>query len=79
MQVWCDVDGATVDRFLFHQPSAAVLNRQIWRESGPANTGAPERALGRQSIRPVPLFNDLHRIRVPTLVLVGLHNRNVGA
>lgn len=77
-RVWEMVDTVTVDRLLFHNAEAARLNRRLWRESNLPNTGAMHHALQRQSRRGTPLFDDLPRIGVPTLVLAGLHDRNVG-
>lgn len=78
-RVWDLVDTATVDRLLFHQAEAARLNRRLWQESNLPNTGAMHRALQQQPRRPVPLFDALPAIAVPTLVLAGLYDRNVGA
>lgn len=77
LQAWSAVDVATVDRFLFHQPGAAALNRRLWRESGMSNTGDMLRALMRQP-RPLDALQALAGIRAPTLVIVGLHDRNTG-
>ena len=76
-QVWSLVDTETVDRFLFYDPAAARLNRRLWNESGLVNTGDMQRAL---AARPQPpgRMEALSRITVPALVMVGLHDRNVG-
>lgn len=76
-QVWQQVDRATVDRFLFHQPAVAMLNRRLWDESGLINTGAMVRALAMAAPRPC-LYDRLPVITTPTLVCVGLYDRNSG-
>ena len=73
-QVWGLVDQETVDRFLFCSPTAAALNRNLWQESGLVNTGDMRRALSARPKEPL----DLSRLAIPTLVLVGRHDRNVG-
>lgn len=75
--IWSVVDSPTVDRFLFHQPAVAAMNRALWRESGLGNTGHMAAALARHP-RPIPLYQQLSEIRVPTLVCVGLYDRNSG-
>lgn len=77
-RIWREVDSNTVDRFLFRDRDAARLNRELWRESGLVNSGAMVRALRRHPPRRPPLLDELGRIDVPSLVLVGLHDRNVG-
>lgn len=76
-QVWQSVDTETVDRFLFHNHAAAQLNRRLWSESGLINTGYMLAALARQTAT-VPLLDRLPALQVPTLVLVGLYDRNTG-
>jgi proline iminopeptidase len=77
-RIWEVVDPDTVDRFLFRDPNAALLNRRLWRESGLVNTGRMHRALQRQLPRTPPLLDELPRIAAPALVIVGQHDRNVG-
>jgi proline iminopeptidase len=77
-RVWQIVDTDTVDRFLFYQPDIARLNRRLWRESGLRNTGDMMRALELQPPHLLPLRDRLANIQAPTLVLVGLHDRNSG-
>jgi proline iminopeptidase len=77
-KVWQAVDRETVDRFLFHNRDAARLNRQLWQESGLVNTGQMERALARQPRSSPSLQERLPLVRVPTLVIVGLYDRNSG-
>lgn len=77
-QVWSAVDEPTVDRLLFHNAEAARINRKLWRESGLRNTGQMLHALLTQASAPVPLLDRARTNRVPTLVLVGLYDRNVG-
>lgn len=76
-QAWNLVDTETLDRFLFFDPAAARLNRRLWEESGLVNTGDMQRALAAQP-QPPSRMDALSRITVPALVMVGLHDRNVG-
>ena len=76
-EIWSVVDAETVDRLLFHRPDAAERNRRLWEESGLRNTGEMMRALTRAPESP-PLSHRVEGLRVPALVLVGLHDRNVG-
>jgi proline iminopeptidase len=57
--------------------SPRVLVR-LWEESGLRNTGQMLRALMRRGPDGAPLLHRARAIRVPTLILVGLHDRNVG-
>ncbi len=75
--VWQNVDTETVDRFLFHNHPAAKLNRRLWSESGLINTGYMLAALTQQTAD-VPLLDRLAALPVPTLVVVGLYDRNTG-
>ncbi len=77
-QVWAMVDSATVDAFLFQDTAIARRNRAQWEESGLRNTGAMESALTRRAKERAPLRNRLARLNVPSLVLAGRHDRNVG-
>jgi proline iminopeptidase len=76
-KVWSRVDSATVDRFLFEAPEAARRNREMWKQSGLVNTGDMARALAAHR-NPEPLALRVRGLDVPALVLVGLHDRNVG-
>jgi proline iminopeptidase len=76
-KVWNSVDSDTVDRFLFENPTIAHRNREMWKESGLKNTGDMARALAAHR-NPEPLALRARAVTVPTLVLVGLHDRNVG-
>ncbi len=76
-KVWGRVDSATVDRFLFEDPALARRNRAMWKESGLRNTGDMHRALLRNR-NPEPLALRARAVTAPVLVLVGLHDRNVG-
>jgi proline iminopeptidase len=76
-KVWGLVNSETVDRFLFYNADAAQLNRRLWRESGLVNTGHMRAALAAQP--PAPLtIEALGSIKAPTLIIVGLHDRNIG-
>lgn len=77
-KVWEIVDTETVDRFLFHTPEVARLNRTMWNESGLTNTGDMRRALLRQKRTKTELLDKIKGIRIPSLILVGLYDRNVG-
>jgi proline iminopeptidase len=77
-KVWEIVDSATVDRFLFHNPDRARVNRQLWEESGLLNSGQMARTLAKQPLPTLPLRHRLPLLHVPTLVLVGLYDRNSG-
>lgn len=76
-KVWSRVDSATVDRFLFENADVARLNREMWNQSGLKNTGDMARALAAQR-NSEPLALRARAITAPTLVLVGLYDRNVG-
>jgi proline iminopeptidase len=76
-KVWGRVDTATVDRFLFEDAEVARRNRAMWKESGLRNTGDMHRALLRNR-DPEPLSLRARAVTAPVLVLVGLHDRNVG-
>lgn len=76
--VWDVVDRATVDRFLFHKPASAATVRRLWAESGLVNTGEMSAALAEQPPRPIPLADELAALDLPTLILIGLWDRNAG-
>lgn len=77
-RVWGVVDTETVDRLLFHDPARARENRRMWQESGLKGNPQFYRALRRQPAPVFPLLERARAARVPTLVLVGLHDRNTG-
>lgn len=77
-RVWATADSDTVDEFLFLDQAVAKRNRASWYESGLSNTGAMARALKRHEAKRSPLRDRVTRFRVPTVVLVGRHDRNVG-
>ena len=74
--VWQLVDTDAVDRFLFHNPGVAKMNRRLWEESGLVNTGDMHRELKRQNRQ--SLLERVHKLNLPTLVLVGRYDKNVG-
>jgi proline iminopeptidase len=77
--VWALADRAGVDRFLFHNQSAAALNRKLWEQSGLSNSGRMAAVVfADENARATPLVDELNRITARTLVLVGRHDRNVG-
>ena len=69
-QVWQNVDTETIDRFLFHNHAAAILNRRLWSESGLINTGYMLAALTQQTAE-VSLLDRLPAIQIPRLCMVG--------
>lgn len=75
--VWSIVDTTTVDRLLFHDEQYAKHNRSLWEESGLTNTGLMAKALF-HSPPPIPLKERTYEITVPSLFLVGKHDRNTG-
>jgi proline iminopeptidase len=77
-QAWEIADTETVDRLLFVDPTNARRNRSMWEESGLLNTGEMARALSKQKGIDVPLSRRMAAVQQPTLVLSGLHDRNVG-
>jgi proline iminopeptidase len=77
-KVWDLVNSDTVGRLLFHNASVARLNREMWDASHLSNTGDMMRALRAEPARRPPLLNELAGIRIPTLVIVGLYDHNVG-
>jgi proline iminopeptidase len=76
-RVWSIVGQHDVDRFLFHQPEAAVANRRMWQESGLTNTGLMAQALHKRDHQQ-PLIERVGNLNCPVLVLVGLYDRNSG-
>ncbi len=76
--VWDVVDRETVDRFLFHQPGSARRVRHLWEEGGIVNTGKMAAALAKLPAREVPLIDQVAALDVPTLILIGLWDRNAG-
>ncbi|MER3552995.1 MAG: hypothetical protein C4331_01195 [Meiothermus sp.] len=76
-RVWELVD-PTVDCFLFHNSGAARHNRDLWKSSGLTNSGDMHRALSAQPREPLLLRAGLEELTIPTLLLVGLYDRNVG-
>lgn len=76
--VWSTVDTATVDRLLFYNQESARLNRKMWDESGLKNTGQMYRALRKQPAPEKPLIERARAVKIPTLLMVGLYDRNVG-
>lgn len=75
--VWSIADTKAVDRLLFHNEQYAQHNRSLWEESGLTNTGQMAKALF-HSPPPIPLKERTYEITVPSLFLVGKHDRNTG-
>lgn len=77
-RVWALVDTPTVDWFLFHNQAATRLNRDLWNQSGLTNSGDIHRALAVQPRESLLLRAGVAELSIPTLLLVGLYDRNVG-
>ncbi|HEY8559396.1 MAG TPA: alpha/beta fold hydrolase [Pyrinomonadaceae bacterium] len=77
-EVWNTVDTETVDRLLFYNREAARLNRKMWDESGLKNTGQMYRALRKRPAPEKSLLERARALKIPTLLMVGLYDRNVG-
>ncbi|CAM4148821.1 proline iminopeptidase [Bacillus manliponensis] len=75
--IWNVVDTETVDRFLFQNADCAQRNRTLWKRSGLQNTGLMAKVVFR-SRSSTPLKERISSITVPTLFLVGKHDRNTG-
>ncbi|WP_035435752.1 alpha/beta fold hydrolase [Bacillus sp. UNC322MFChir4.1] len=75
--VWSIVDTKAVDRLLFHDEQYAKHNRSLWKESGLTNPGVMAKALF-QSPPSIPLKERTYEITVPSLFLIGKHDRNTG-
>lgn len=77
-RMWGAADTRTVDRLLFVDSAAARRNRAMWDASGLRNTGQMYRALRRRPAAAPGLVERAAAIAAPTLLVVGLHDRNVG-
>lgn len=77
-KIWDSVDTKTVDRLLFFNESAARQNRKLWEESGLKNTGQMYRALRKQPAPEKPVMERARSLNIPTMILIGLYDRNVG-
>ncbi len=77
MKVWNSADSKTKDRFYFHQQTAAVKFRTIWKENTAKSSGFLSGALFQQK-NDIRLLDRVFKIQSPCLILVGLHDRNVG-
>ena len=72
-QIWAMAGESLVNRFLFQNAAHGAQNRQWWAESGLINTGEMQAALACS-----PHHEAIDRtIKIPTLLLMGLHDRNV--
>lgn len=76
-KVWEIVDTETIDKLLFHNREYAKQNRKLWEESGINNTDLMYKALKKQQ-NEVLLLERVAQINIPTLIFVGLYDRNVG-
>lgn len=77
MKVWNAADSQTKNRFYFHQQEAAVKFRRIWKGNISTSSGFMSGSLLRQK-NEVRLLDRVSKIESPCLILVGLHDRNVG-
>ncbi|MDX5347608.1 MAG: alpha/beta hydrolase [Hymenobacteraceae bacterium] len=73
--IWAGASGALVDKFLFHNSNAAKQNRQLWKESGIKNNGEMFKYL-MQHTPQESLVKRAGAVKVPVLLLVGVHDRN---
>lgn len=64
-----------VIRFLFFNPEKGRIMFNMWTEGKIGNTGEVTKALIAEK-RAWHLFDDAHRVQVPTLLLVGVSDRN---
>jgi len=77
LDVWNSVDTETVDKFLFHNKEFAVEVRNIWRESKLLSSDLMFEALINKK-NEIRLMERISQIKAPTLIMTGLHDRNVG-
>ncbi len=76
-RVWEIVDTETTDKLLFHNREYAKQIRKLWEESGINNTDLMYKALKKQQ-NELLLLERVAQINIPTLIFVGLYDRNVG-
>jgi proline iminopeptidase len=77
MKVWNAADSETKDRFYFHQQAVAREFRRIWKENKAISSGVMSGSLLQQK-NDIRLLDRVFKIKSPCLILVGLHDRNVG-
>ena len=77
IKIWEFVDVETIDRLLFRNAKFAKINRRLWENSGLINSGLMLKALQKQK-NEVSLIERVSQTKVPTLILIGLYDRNVG-
>lgn len=77
MKVWNAADSKTKDRFYFHQQAVAKEFRRIWKENKANSSGVMSGSLLQQK-NDIRLLDRVFKIKSPCLILVGLHDRNVG-
>lgn len=80
--IWDGASRKEVDRLLYHNPSTSTLVDKLTKEGfqrgSKRNSGKMEKVVVMVPRRSPPLISELHKIPVPTLVMVGLYDRNVG-
>ena len=76
-KIWELADIETIDRLLFRNIELAKMTRKLWEESGLTNSGLMLKALLKQK-NDIPLLERVSQIKVPTLIMTGLYDRNIG-
>ncbi|MTI47918.1 alpha/beta fold hydrolase [Sporosalibacterium faouarense] len=76
-EIWDNADTETVDRFLFHNSKYAKINRDLWKQSELLNTGLMMKALLKEK-NEFYMMDKLEEIDVPSLIITGIYDRNVG-
>ena len=77
-EVWDKASRTEIDHVLFQSMSVAAEMHRLDAESGERNTGKMFRVLLARPYRRPALVDDLRKLTVPALVMVGAHDRNVG-
>lgn len=76
-EMWSQISIENVNRFLWHDMKNAIQMRKLWDISGLINTGKiSEQVFNRK--RGISLFDELSNINIPTLIIVGKSDNNVG-
>jgi len=76
--VWNNASRADIDHLLFQSMAVAAEVHRLEAESGERNTGKMLRVLLGTPYRQPALVDDLRKLSVAALVMVGAHDRNVG-
>lgn len=75
--LWSQVSGSDVNRFLFRDINKAVEVRKLWIESGMINTGLMSSQIFDRK-RNGSVLRSSRIIVIPTLILIGKYDKNVG-